>query len=124
MKILSGKSLAQVDPDQEEEEASAEELAEMDSFLIGACEDVISALASALGGDFAKPFSQFLPLISQYYVSGRWLSQFRIFINHFQGAKRAPADRSSAIGSFGEIITGLKGSITEYTPVSILHFLY
>jgi hypothetical protein len=71
MKVLSGKSLAQVDPDQDEDEANAEELAEMDSFLIGACEDVVSALASALGGDFAKPFGQFLPLINQYYVSER-----------------------------------------------------
>jgi hypothetical protein len=70
MKVLSGKSLAQVDPDQEEDEASAEELAEMDSFLIGACEDVVSSLAAALGGDFAKPFGQFMPLIRQYYVSG------------------------------------------------------
>jgi hypothetical protein len=69
VKIMSGKSLAQVDPDQGEEEESAEELAEMDSFLIGSCEDLISALASVLGADFAPTFGQFLPLISQYYVS-------------------------------------------------------
>ena len=69
VKILSGKSLAQVDPDQGEEEESAEELAEMDSFLIGSCEDLVSALASVLGADFAPTFGQFLPLISQYYVS-------------------------------------------------------
>lgn len=98
VKILSGKSLAQVDPDQGEEEESAEELAEMDSFLIGSCEDLVSALASVLGADFAPTFGQFLPLISQYY-----------------GPKRAPSDRSSSIGSFGEIITGLKGGVTPYT---------
>jgi len=66
---MSGKSLAQVDPDQGDEEDSAEELAEMDSFLIGSCEDLISALASVLGADFAPTFGQFLPLIGQYYVS-------------------------------------------------------
>lgn len=98
VKIMSGKSLAQVDPDQGEEEESAEELAEMDSFLIGSCEDLISALASVLGADFAPTFGQFLPLIGQYY-----------------GPKRAPSDRSSSIGSFGEIITGLKGGVTPYT---------
>jgi importin-4 len=69
VKILSGKSLAQVDPDQGEEEEGIEELAEMDSFLIGACEDVVSALASVLGQDFSNSFNQFLPLIAQYYVS-------------------------------------------------------
>lgn len=74
-KILSGKSLAQVDPDQGEEEEGAEELAEMDSFLIGACEDVVSALASVLGGDFAPKFGEFLPLISQYYVSIHYLRE-------------------------------------------------
>ncbi|KAG8784053.1 hypothetical protein FRC15_004077 [Serendipita sp. 397] len=98
LKILSGKSMAQVDPDQGEEEESAEELAEMDSFLIGACEDLVSSLASVLGRDFVTPFANFLPLISQYY-----------------GPKRAAGDRSSAIGSFGEIITGMKGGITVYT---------
>ncbi|KAG8826961.1 hypothetical protein FRC17_008047 [Serendipita sp. 399] len=98
LKILSGKSMAQVDPDQGEEEESAEELAEMDSVLIGACEDLVSSLASVLGPDFAVPFEKFLPLIAQYY-----------------GPKRAAGDRSSAIGSFGEIITGMKGGITPYT---------
>jgi len=71
VKILNGKSLAQVDPDQGEEEEGAEELAEMDSFLIGACEDLVSSLASVLGSDFAPTFGQFLPLIGQYYVGFR-----------------------------------------------------
>ncbi|KAG8842257.1 hypothetical protein FRB91_004278, partial [Serendipita sp. 411] len=75
LKILSGKSMAQVDPDQGEEEESAEELAEMDSFLIGACEDLVSSLASVLGRDFVTPFANFLPLISQYYVSPTFFTE-------------------------------------------------
>jgi hypothetical protein len=66
--VLQGKSLSQVDPDQEDDEIGAEELAELDTYLINACEDLVSALASVLGRDFAPTFKEFLPLIAQYYV--------------------------------------------------------
>lgn len=72
-KVLQGKSLSQVDPDQEDDEAATEELAELDTFLISACEDLVSALASVLGADFAPTFKEFLPLIAQYYVCTLYL---------------------------------------------------
>lgn len=68
VKVLSGKALCQVDPDQADDEEAAEELAELDSVLISSCEDVISALASVVGQEFVNAFGTFLPLISQYYV--------------------------------------------------------
>ncbi len=39
-------------------------------------------------------------------------------IDWMQEAKRTSAERSMAVGSLGEIIVGLKGGVTQFTPVS------
>lgn len=69
--ILQGKSLCQQDPDVDDgdvEEADADS-SEYESALISNASDLVGALASVLGPDFAGPFGQFLPLIRKYYVS-------------------------------------------------------
>lgn len=69
--ILQGKSLCQQDPDADEgdyEEGDTDS-SEYESALISNASDLVGALASVLGPDFAGPFGQFLPLIRKYYVS-------------------------------------------------------
>jgi len=107
-RILEGKSLCQVDPDDEEEEpaGSPEELAELDGMLISSCMDLVSALATVLGPEFGQAFGTFLPLLSQYY-----------------GEKQSRNERTVTIGTLGEIITNMKGGITPFTEVSHLAHL-
>ncbi|KIY62189.1 ARM repeat-containing protein [Cylindrobasidium torrendii FP15055 ss-10] len=95
VQILEQKAFCQQDPDQEEEEEAPEDQAEYDSVLISSAGDLVSALASVLGADFAPAFGTFLPLIAKFYKKGRSLS-----------------DRSSAVGCLAEIIAGMKGSVT------------
>lgn len=73
--ILEQKAFCQQDPDQDEEEEAPEDQAEYDSVLISSAGDLVSALSSALGADFAPAFTTFFPLISKYYVS------YRIFLH-------------------------------------------
>jgi len=104
-RILEGKSLCQVDPDDEEEElaGSPEELAELDGMLISSCMDLVSALATVLGPEFGQAFGTFLPLLSQYY-----------------GEKQSRNERTVTIGTLGEIMTNMKVGITPFTEVSYL----
>ena len=104
-RILEGKSLCQVDPDDDEEEpaGSPEELAELDGMLISSCMDLVSALATVLGPEFGQAFGTFLPLLSQYY-----------------GEKQSRNERTVTIGTLGEIMTNMKGGITPFTEVSYL----
>ena len=108
-RILEGKSLCQVDPDDEEDEAasSPEELAELDGMLISSCMDLVSALATVLGPEFGQAFGTFLPLLSQYY-----------------GEKQSRNERTVTIGTLGEIISNMKGGITPFTEVSHLPHLF
>ncbi|KAN0062554.1 hypothetical protein ACQY0O_005086 [Thecaphora frezii] len=94
--ILEKKSPPQIDseiPEEENEEAS-----EYESVLISAASDLVGAMANVLGADFTQPLKQFLPQIMKYYSPGRSVS-----------------DRATAIGSLGEIITGMKQSVTPFT---------
>ncbi|KAJ9474929.1 Importin subunit beta-4 [Pseudozyma hubeiensis] len=94
--ILEKKSPPQLDseiPEEENEEAS-----EYESVLVSAASDLVGAMANVLGADFTDPLKQFMPQIMKYYTPGRSMS-----------------DRSTAIGSLGEIITGMKGAITPFT---------
>jgi len=104
-RILEGKSLCQVDPDDDEEEpaGSPEELAELDGMLISSCMDLVSALATVLGPEFGQAFGTFLPLLSQYY-----------------GEKQSRNERTVTIGTLGEIMTNMKSGITPFTEVSYL----
>lgn len=79
VQILEQKALCQQDPDQDENDEAPEDQAEYDSILISSADDLVAALAAALGADFAKAFGTFFPLISKYYVS--WLGYQVTFIN-------------------------------------------
>ena len=67
--VLEQKAVCQMDPDQEDEAFEEEEQSEEDSMLVSAAADVVAALASALGPQFAEPFQDFFPMIVKYYVS-------------------------------------------------------
>lgn len=69
IEVLSQKAICQQDPDQAENEEAPEDQAEYESVLIASAEDLVAALANALGSDFAQPFATFFPLIAKYYVS-------------------------------------------------------
>ncbi|TIB06359.1 hypothetical protein E3P96_00536 [Wallemia ichthyophaga] len=96
--ILNGKSLCQQDPDQDDELEEDVENAEYESVLIQAAGDLVGALATSIGQQFSGPFGTFLPLIAKFYGKGR-----------------AVGERSSVIGTIGEIIVGLKSGITPHT---------
>ncbi|TIB97245.1 ARM repeat-containing protein [Wallemia mellicola] len=96
--ILNGKSLCQQDPDQDDEIEDDVENAEYESVLIQAAGDLVGALATSIGQQFSQPFGTFLPLIAKFYGKGR-----------------AVGERSSVIGTIGEIIVGLKSGITPHT---------
>ena len=63
------QALCQQDPDQDEEDEPLEDQAEYDSVLISSAGDLVAALATALGADFANGYEKFAPLIMKYYVS-------------------------------------------------------
>ncbi|KZS87926.1 ARM repeat-containing protein [Sistotremastrum niveocremeum HHB9708] len=98
--ILENKAMCQQDPDQDDEDpAGAEEdQAEFDSVLISSAGDVVAAMAATLGRDFVGALEVFYPLIAKYYKK-----------------KRSLSDRSSAVGTIAEIISGMKGAITPFT---------
>ncbi|KAG8884617.1 hypothetical protein FRB98_002297 [Tulasnella sp. 332] len=96
--ILEGKSLCQQDPDAEEDEEPLEDQAEFDSVLISSTSDVVATLASVLGADFAQVFGTFLPLIAKNTAKNK-----------------SSTDRASAVGTIGEVITGMKNGITAFT---------
>ncbi|RDX41000.1 ARM repeat-containing protein [Polyporus arcularius HHB13444] len=98
VQVLEQKATCQQDPDQDEEDEVPEDSAEYDSILISSAGDLVAALATALGGDFASGYEKFAPLIMKYYKKNRSLS-----------------DRSSAIGTLSEIIGGMKNAITPWT---------
>ncbi|KAI0628226.1 ARM repeat-containing protein [Trametes polyzona] len=98
IQVLEQKAICQQDPDQDESEDAPEDSAEYDSILISSAGDLVAALATALGADFASGFEKFFPLISKYYKKNRSLS-----------------DRSSAIGCLSEIIGGMKEAISPWT---------
>ncbi|KAI0351891.1 ARM repeat-containing protein [Trametes cingulata] len=98
IQVLEQKAICQQDPDQDESDDAPEDSAEYDSILISSAGDLVAALATALGPEFASGFEKFFPLISKYYKKNRSLS-----------------DRSSAIGCLSEIIGGMKNAITPWT---------
>lgn len=69
VQVLEQKAICQQDPDQDEAEDAPEDSAEYDSILISSAGDLVAALATALGADFANGYEKFAPLIMKYYVS-------------------------------------------------------
>lgn len=100
VEILEKKAMCQLDPDQDDDVID-EDTSEYEAALISNAADVFGAMANVLGPDFAQAFGAVLPLIGQY-----------------SEPKRANSERSMAIGSLGEIIVGLRGAVTQFTPVS------
>lgn len=97
--ILDQKSACQIDTEAREDDAeNVEDISEYESVLISAATDLIGAMANVYGHDFVEPLKQILPKIFKYY-----------------SPSRSTADRATAIGSLGEIITGMKGAITPFT---------
>ncbi|PWN53172.1 ARM repeat-containing protein [Violaceomyces palustris] len=94
--ILEKRSPPQLDSETPEDEN--EEASEYESVLISAASDLVGAMANVLGPDFTDPLKQFMPQLMKYYSPGRSMS-----------------DRATAVGSLGEIITGMKGAITPFT---------
>ncbi|UZJ51765.1 hypothetical protein CBS101457_001085 [Exobasidium rhododendri] len=97
--ILDQKSACQIDTEAAEaEEANVEDISEYESVLISAATDLVGAMANVYGADFIEPLKQLLPKITKYY-----------------SPSRSTSDRATAIGSLGEIITGMKAAITPFT---------
>ncbi|CCG82267.1 Karyopherin Kap123 [Taphrina deformans PYCC 5710] len=92
-----GGAFGQDDAEEDIIEADDDDSAEYDAMLIDAANDMIIALAFALGGQFQQPFGQFLPLITKFYTS------------------KATTERASAVACLGEVAGGLKGDITSFT---------
>jgi hypothetical protein len=104
--ILDQKSACQLDTEAAEgEETNVEDISEYESVLISAATDLVGAMANVYGADFIDPLKQILPKITKYY-----------------SPSRSTSDRATAIGSLGEIITGMKAAITPFT-VDILSIL-
>lgn len=66
---MERKALCQQDPDQEETDEVDDEQAEYESVLIAAASDIVGALASVIGPDFAQAFDSFMPAMFKFYVS-------------------------------------------------------
>lgn len=97
--ILDQRSACQIDTEAREEEAAAvEDISEYESVLISSSTDLVGAMANVYGQDFVEPLKQLLPKITKYY-----------------SPSRSASDRATAIGSMGEIITGMKAAITPFT---------
>ena len=98
IEILERKSLCQQDPDADDNLDPDSDASEYESALISNAMDIFGAMANVLGNDFSQAFGTVLPLIAKY-----------------ADAKRTSSERSAAIGSFGEIIVGLKSGVTQFT---------
>lgn len=97
--ILDQKSSCQIDTEAPEDgEVNVEDISEYESVLISAATDLVGAMANVYGADFIEPLKQLLPKITKYY-----------------SPSRSTSDRGTAIGSLGEIITGMKSAITPFT---------
>lgn len=70
VQVLEQKAMCQQDPDQDESEDAPEDSAEYDSILISSAGDLVAAIATACGPNFAGgAYEKFAPLIIKYYVS-------------------------------------------------------
>ena len=97
LEILQRKHMSQKDDDDEEAPASGD-LAEWDAALIRSGQDLVSAIAGALGPDFSQNFGTLLPAMAQYYAP-----------------QREAAERAGTIGSLAESCNGLGEGVTPYT---------
>lgn len=97
--ILDQKSACQIDTEVRDEQAEeVEDISEYESVLVSSATDLVGAMANVYGQDFVEPLKQLMPKVTKYY-----------------SPSRSSSDRATAVGSLGEIITGMKGAITPFT---------
>ncbi|EJT96591.1 ARM repeat-containing protein [Dacryopinax primogenitus] len=98
--VLDRTHVCQQDTDQETlpEDMLDEDQAEYDSVLTSSAMDLVAGLAHAYAGEFKGAFPKYMTLIATYAGKGHSL-----------------ADRSAAIGTFGEIIGAMGAAVTEFT---------
>lgn len=106
MALITRKHICQTDLD---EEAAGLDLEDMETteyewIAIDSAMDIISGLAAALGPSFTQLWKTFEKHVLKYASSGESL------------------ERASACGVLAEIITGMEGEVTPYTP-TIMHIL-
>lgn len=97
LEVLERKHMSQKDDD-DEEAPTGGELAEWDAALVRSGQDLVSAIAGALGSGFAQNFGSLLPAMAQYYAP-----------------QREAAERAGTIGSLAESCNGLGEGVTPYT---------
>ncbi|ORX93243.1 ARM repeat-containing protein [Basidiobolus meristosporus CBS 931.73] len=106
LQVLEKKALCQMDQEDEDGLLDEEEQAEHDALLISAASDVIGALSQTVGPEFLQYARVFIPHMKKYYKKSRPVS-----------------DRSMAIGCLGEVCSGLKQGVTEFTEDMLNLFL-
>ena len=98
--VLEQKAICQQDPDQDAEEEAPEDQAEYDSVLISSADDLVAAMANALGGDFSAEFRIFHPLVAKYYVCVTPLSSPIIANVAHILAEKEPLTQRSVLGDW------------------------
>lgn len=106
LEIFEKRALCQQEDEDEDGLIDEDEQAEYESMLVGSASDLVGALAQAIGEGFAQYFNVFLPHISKFYKK-----------------TRTGAERSMAIGCLGEVIGGIKSSVTPHTEQLLALFL-
>ncbi|KAJ1929017.1 hypothetical protein FBU59_007083, partial [Linderina macrospora] len=99
LEIFEKKALCQMvdDDDEEDELVDEDELAELDSLLIGAAADCIAQFASVFGDQFEPILDTFLPHIAGYAKPSFGVSE-----------------RAMAVGCLSEIAKNMGPAITKY----------
>ncbi|KAI9246087.1 armadillo-type protein [Phascolomyces articulosus] len=97
LEIFEKRSVCQQAYD-DEDFVDEDEEAESESLLIGSAADLVAALCGAIGESFSSYFDVFLPLVSKYYKKTKTASE-----------------RSMAVGTLGECISGVKSAVTPHT---------
>ncbi|KAI8913545.1 armadillo-type protein [Gorgonomyces haynaldii] len=104
--LLKGEHACQQEGLDDTQDGDEDEIAELDSLVISSAADLVAAIASALGPQFATYFQHFYPLIKRFYKKQRSLS-----------------DRSMAIGSLAEIAEGLDTGVVAFSQELLTLFL-
>ncbi|KAK9466553.1 armadillo-type protein [Lipomyces arxii] len=92
--------------DDDPEDEDAEDAAEYDVFLIDSAMDVVVSMAAAYGGDFEHYFRTFAPVLLKFCSSSN------------------DGERRSGVGALAEVVNGMKGSISAWTPQLLKAFVH
>ncbi|KAF9580196.1 hypothetical protein BGW38_003260 [Lunasporangiospora selenospora] len=96
--IFEKKAYCQQELGDEDGPLDEDEQAEFDALLISSASDLVGGLAGALGESFVPYAKVFIPHIAKYYSNNKPTSE-----------------RSMAIGSLGDISSGMGAGVTEFT---------